>query len=259
MPRRPPHFKVFCSLANHRKTTELWENHDLLAIWLKLGVLAIERFADKTGDRFKLTTSDAKRVTMRSRADHAWKALGRVAEQSNIEVDKPLANKSSGVVRFPNFEQKQFSREKNGTEKAYSPSSSSTSTSIERKGRRSSSSLPPELAWELAQKEAKKHGASWGRLTPSRAQSVQARMKEYPELGVDVIAHGISGYVSLRKSNGFDWLRWLTPSTILRPKTFSDYIDAYGMAQRRKPLPEAQHQELPENLREQLEANRGAL
>jgi hypothetical protein len=46
MPRNVPHFKVMTSIMNHPKTTVMWGDNDSLAMWLRLGVLAIERFAD---------------------------------------------------------------------------------------------------------------------------------------------------------------------------------------------------------------------
>ena len=49
MPRRPPHFKVFASIQNHRHTLGLFDDDALLAMYVRAGILAIERYADRHG------------------------------------------------------------------------------------------------------------------------------------------------------------------------------------------------------------------
>ena len=54
MPRVNPHFKVHTSTANHRKMVEVWGDNELLALWLRLGVASIERWADRHNGTFEV-------------------------------------------------------------------------------------------------------------------------------------------------------------------------------------------------------------
>ena len=132
MPRNSaPHFKVLCSIQNHEKIEGLFEDHDAFAIWVKLGLLAVERYADRTGDRFKVTVHDVRRITQRSRADHAWNALIRVADLSRIEVDPSTISEGYAFVIWRNFAKKQFPRREDGTRREGSASASATATTKE--------------------------------------------------------------------------------------------------------------------------------
>ena len=47
MPRVKPHAKIHCSLKNHRKTADAFSDNDLLATYVRLLLLGVERFADR--------------------------------------------------------------------------------------------------------------------------------------------------------------------------------------------------------------------
>jgi hypothetical protein len=48
--RIKPHFKVHHSIQNHPRTTAVYADNDLLAMWLRIGIAASERGAAHTGD-----------------------------------------------------------------------------------------------------------------------------------------------------------------------------------------------------------------
>ncbi len=132
IPRQPPHFKLRVSIANHAKTVGVWIDNDLLAMYVRLGVLAIERYADKTADSFLLTEHDAMRVTCRRRSDHAWNALERLANQSPIAVERTWNEAGTEArtahVTFPNFAKKQGFGPRNGAATVHSASASASAT-----------------------------------------------------------------------------------------------------------------------------------
>ena len=66
MPRAKPHFKVFTTVRNHIDCPFYGESA-LLSLWVRLGVEAIERFADRTHDRFVLHEAELLGLTGRDR------------------------------------------------------------------------------------------------------------------------------------------------------------------------------------------------
>ena len=45
MPKVKKHFKVHLSLENHRKTAAIYSSNRLLALWVRLGMTAVDHFA----------------------------------------------------------------------------------------------------------------------------------------------------------------------------------------------------------------------
>jgi hypothetical protein len=125
MPRRPPHFKVYTSVQNHRKA-DFWEDPRLRGIWLGLGVLAVERYADRTGDSFLCCAADLMAVTGTSRGSGAVAALRSLCRRSTVSLEP---DGTRWRVTFPNLSEKQFFRSGNGTQTVSSSSSSSSSSS----------------------------------------------------------------------------------------------------------------------------------
>ena len=79
MPRnQAPHFKVRCSTRNHERTAAMYGDNDMLALWTRLGVLAIERYADRTSDHFEVHDRELTALTGKGRADIARRSLGRL-------------------------------------------------------------------------------------------------------------------------------------------------------------------------------------
>jgi len=130
MPRSKPHFKAHTTIKAHRKMAAVYGDNDLLALWLRLGVEAIERYADRTGDSFLIHERELASLAGTKRRDSAEKLLLNLVKTSPI-----LAQKSGETwrIRWPNFQRKQGFGQKNGVETGYSSTSSSSSTSSKSK------------------------------------------------------------------------------------------------------------------------------
>lgn len=109
---------------NHPKTAALFGDNDALAMYVRLGVLAIERFADRTDDSFMIHDRELSLITGRRRADISRKSLRHLADISPISVER-LGD--VWRITFPNLSKRQGFGRKNG--KVSSPPSSSASNS----------------------------------------------------------------------------------------------------------------------------------
>ena len=129
MPRVKRHAKVHASIANHQKTAAVYANNDLLATYVRLLILGVERFADRYGDSFLIHKRELGRITGRHRVDVAAKSLRSLAEVSPIsaEPDGDLWR-----ITIPNFARKQGFAEKNGGRMEPSSSSSSSTTTTKK-------------------------------------------------------------------------------------------------------------------------------
>lgn len=106
MPRnQPPHFKVRTSIANHEKMKQVWADNDLLALWLRLGVHAIEVYADRTSDVFLVQDKQLPALTGCGRPDIARTWLRRLADVSPISAER---DGHVWRIVWRNFAKKQF-------------------------------------------------------------------------------------------------------------------------------------------------------
>lgn len=224
MSRVNPHFKVHTSIKNHRKMIEVYSDNDLLALWLRLGIESIERFAQHTDDSFLISERELMLFTGKKQVRSSVKVLLKLTQSSPI-----IASKSGKHwnVSFPNLQRKQGFDRKNSPRTAASHSQSHSQSHEEK--------TACAQAWIQAQEAAKQYGVKWGKLTPNRHRLVSSRLSEHREVGANVLAQAIHGYVTLRKSDDFDWKAYLIPNTILRPSKFPTYLDAY-----RKPKAEGE-------------------
>ncbi len=110
MPRRPTHFKRFTTVANHRKMPAYADN-DLFALWCRLGIAAIERFADRTGDSFVLHESELLTLTGKKRSDSARRVLHYLATSSPVSFEYC---DSIYRIHFPNLAEKHGFKQQNG-------------------------------------------------------------------------------------------------------------------------------------------------
>lgn len=113
MARPRPHFRTHLSIRNHRKTSGLYADKELLGIWVSLGVEAIAAYAAKTNDTFYLNWRQVSTITGRSGRSYSEKALRRLEE-----VAPPSFRFSEeGVeVYFPNLAKKHGMGAINGTQ-----------------------------------------------------------------------------------------------------------------------------------------------
>lgn len=125
--KQPKHFKVHCSIQNHEKTAAMSADNDLFALYVRLGILAVERFADRTGGTFIISDRELPRLTGKGRLDVARTLLSRLAH-----VSPTSASREGDIWRItlPNFAKKQGFAEKMNHFRE-SPSSSSSSPSVE--------------------------------------------------------------------------------------------------------------------------------
>lgn len=112
MPRGKPHFKVRLSVKNHDDLPAVYSSNDLFALWVRLGMAAIERFADRTGDRFIVPDRELMMLTGKGRLDVARTSLSRLADVSPISAER---DGDVWRIHFPNLAQKQGFRPRNGT------------------------------------------------------------------------------------------------------------------------------------------------
>lgn len=106
---------------------EVYPDNDLFALWTRLGIEAVERFADRTGDTFVLHKSELQTMCGRGkhRSDVARKSLERLAEVS------PMSWERSGDVyriHLPNFAKKQGFGKRNGESMGDPPTTTPTTT-----------------------------------------------------------------------------------------------------------------------------------
>lgn len=89
---------------------------------------------------------------------------------------------------------------------------------------------PLVIPWDEIQAAFAVYGKSLRSLTDARKRLLLARVKD---AGPEALVHAVHGYMAMhegKKSNGFDPLKYLRPSTIYGATKFADYVDAYETA-----------------------------
>ncbi len=105
------HFKLYCSFGNHRKTLGAYRDDRTMAAYARLGMLAIDRYADRTEDEFLVSSLDLMRVFNVGTLKAALWRASRLADLTPVRVQRaddvaPDAYR----VKWPNFAKKQFPR-----------------------------------------------------------------------------------------------------------------------------------------------------
>lgn len=175
------HFKVHCSARNHRKTAEMYSDNDLFATWVRLGVLAVERFADRTNDSFYVSDLELMAITGKGRLDVARTLLSRLAHVSPTSASR---DGDVWLISIPNFRKKQGFGEIFGRVTSASSSSSSTTTSTKRREEmeRAPSAPVADAPSQPAQTRRKSKTSCPDKLEPE----ARDRIREWaPEHGVD--------------------------------------------------------------------------
>ena len=99
-----PHAKIHISLESHEKTAEVYASNDLLATYCRILLLAVQRFAGRTGNTLTLHKRDWCKITGKGRADVALMSLRCLADVSPISV-RHQGDVCS--ITIPNFQRKQ--------------------------------------------------------------------------------------------------------------------------------------------------------
>lgn len=110
MPRVKPHFKAHVSISHHRLMKEIYPNNDLLALWVRLGTLAVERFATKTNDVVRVHKSELSGLTGGKRRDKAEETLRLLASKLELTLNQ---DGEYFAIGFRNFSEKQGFTKKN--------------------------------------------------------------------------------------------------------------------------------------------------
>lgn len=118
MPRVRPHFKTHATITHHRKMGNVYGSNDLLALWLRLGIVAIERYAARDGDRFRVHRSELPALAGGKRRDKAEALLEQLATE--LGLGAKLVG-SYWEIHWPKFAQKQGFTDKNGKEWSPNP------------------------------------------------------------------------------------------------------------------------------------------
>lgn len=255
MPRVKPHFKVHLSLGNHAKTAAMFDDNDLLATWLRLGMLAVERRAALTSDIFVVRREELPTLTGQKRGDSALRVWNKLLTSSPV-----VANYSEPIwsVEFPKFAEKQGFSEKNvgplnthadakeeevptepvGHEGDDAPTTDGeTPTNVG--GSPESDDLPAirvdprpalaRLAWPDAARAAAKYGKRWSpKPSDRRVVMMAARLRDFPSADPDVLVRAVHGAVKSWNRDEVAIAKWLRPETVYRRSNFEKYIEAYN-------------------------------
>lgn len=143
MAYRPKHFKVHCSIQNHVKTLGVFDDDALLAMYVRIGILAIERFADRHDDSFLVSARDLERLAGCRGVANARRKLGR------LEANSPLTVCQEGAgyrLTIPNLRKKQGFQSEVVLKRTSSPTPTTTPTPTPTPNRKTpeSVSAPPK-------------------------------------------------------------------------------------------------------------------
>ena len=179
MPRVKRHAKIHCSIGNHQKTADVYASNDLFSMYVRLLLLATERFADRHDDSFTIHESELRRITGKGRADVARKSLGQLADNSPITAERDGNIWRIGV---PNFAKKQGFGLRNGAETA-NPSSPPSTSSPSCTALRDAAGAAPSDGQKAPPEKAKKSKAERSTRAPERLTDEQlSRVTAWVEL-----------------------------------------------------------------------------
>ncbi len=85
----------------------VYEDDALLAMYVRAGLMAIERYADQTEDGFLLSGADLCKIAGTAPVPNALRKVGRLLARSRLELGREGAR---WRLRIPNFAKKQFPR-----------------------------------------------------------------------------------------------------------------------------------------------------
>lgn len=141
MPRSVPHFKVHTSIQNHAKVMGLYDDDALLAMFVRLGLMAVERFADRTDDSFLCSGMDLERLAGCRGVANARRKLGRLEAAGGPRV---LPEGGHFRVSFHNFAKKQGFRGENGAGTGTPATATATATTTAPKRERGADAPAPK-------------------------------------------------------------------------------------------------------------------
>jgi hypothetical protein len=238
VPRVKPHFKLHTSIKNHRKTAEMVGKNDLFATYCRLGILAIERYADRTSDTFEVHDRELGWITGKHRADAARRSLRYLADISPISVEY---QGDTWRIKFPKFAQKQGFQFRNGARMGDSPSPSPSLREEEEKKKKPRAPSEParevcNRAWTAAKEAALAHGIPWGGALETWIARLRPRLREHRRRGDQALAQAIHGYCHFNegRSDDWPWRKFCRPVTLLQKDKFASALEAYDQKRARE-------------------------
>ncbi len=260
MPRVKAHFKSHLSLGNHTKTAAMFADNDMLALWLRLGHLAMERRAARTADIFVVRDEELQGLTGKHRADVARKYLGRLADITPISVER---RGDVWSIHWPNYAEKQgFDTKNYGPQKQKQKHTKSTSPSdslspeakpipdddggktTKSRGSAQEGDLMPtrtdgrvqdvRRTWPECVRVAGQYGKRWGKNPPKGVEvKMAARLRDNPSSDPDILVRAIHGAVKFWQGNDDPdrmVAAYLRPQTIYQASKFDGYVAANEQA-----------------------------
>ena len=125
MARSRPHFKVHTTILHHDKMSGVVCDNELFGLYVKLGVLAIERYASRNANTFTVSHSELLGLTNRKRIDKALLVLSKLIDNSPLTIAYQTHNVS---ITFPNLLEKQGFHPNKVQESATSYTNTNTKT-----------------------------------------------------------------------------------------------------------------------------------
>lgn len=124
MPRLPGHLKVYTSLLSDPAMFAVVNDNDLLATWVRIGLLAIRNYADRHGDSFMASRRDLEWLTGCRRGANPERRLGRIVATGALTYSQEGAGFRLTVRKFA---ESQFPNRTNGSV-SDSPTTTTTTT-----------------------------------------------------------------------------------------------------------------------------------
>lgn len=241
MSYRPKHFKIHTSIQNHCKTIGVFDDDSLLAMYVRIGILAVERFADRTADSFLVSPRDLERLAGCRGVANARRKLGRLEATSRLTVCQEGAGYRVG---FPNFKRKQGfkSQADPQADPKRTPSSTTTTTTTTEEREREREESPAARArsvWPDLVEVALALGGSW-RKHPGvkQLQVVQARIAD-GATEADLL-DAVRGYIrknGIEARGDFDPMSHFTATTVFRASKFDANLEAASRPARSQGVP----------------------
>ncbi len=200
MPKGPKHFKVHCSIATHRKTAAMFTDNDLFATWTRLGILAVERFADRTGNSFRVSDRELMAITGKGRVDVARTLVSRLAHVSPTSASR---DGDVWLISFPNFSKKQGFKSGNGVQTGSSASASPTATSTKKKERQNSAPSAPKRA----RKQSRMSEVPDQLSEADRQSVIEWAAAQSPPITLDQLTYGWKVFRAKARGNGYRYAR----------------------------------------------------
>lgn len=98
MAKLSPHFKVFVSLEGHHKTAALYQDNELLGCYVRLGMLMVDRFAQRTWDHIVVSGKDLKAIAQTDQVSGAVQRIRKLADCSPVVFLDPRCPRDAAEI-----------------------------------------------------------------------------------------------------------------------------------------------------------------